>query len=556
MRCLMQWDFAEDALVIEGDPAEEIRRQEGYIGVYLPKMQRTIFVNNTAGEATFVYKGKLEMEKFIRHGKQWLEFHLYEIDLYQDNIPWREKDIYAALLSGTDNLHEQVAIQDMQEARDDILRASFLEVYANLPPEEQNMITRAANSYVQRAKKYPHFPKSYVGLITLFGWDPTCMEWWYVKALLEGMGDDYLKKWEALHEIQKYTKEEFMQFYWDLPPEEQKCITSSAGSYFKRAKKYPKVQRTYESLIPFLWGEPRCQEGGYVEVLLEETVEEQVTYLQNRDKEQLQPKLTKEEFILFYNEFLDDEEKKNLSSSRRYEKWAPQYSEIPQSYRGLISLLEGDPTCQSWDHIKALIAGTAAEYLVKREKEKALPKFTKEDFIKQYITLPEEERVMISSSDTTYRKRAKAHPKFPQGYFQLILLFGGNPKCLEWAYIKVLLEGTAEEQAAYIHRREKRKLEKITTKDAFLSFYDTLSPEEKAIVVGNGNHYNRRAQAYPIPTCQQSLIRLLNGNPKCREWAQVKVLLEGTLEDRITYIQDREKRSSRQTKKREKALVE
>ncbi|HMT27356.1 MAG TPA: hypothetical protein PKD96_03560, partial [Candidatus Absconditabacterales bacterium] len=64
--------YTDDLFSMTGDMREGMMREQSYIYLAIPRLDRTIFINNSYGEATYVYRGVLKKEESIVKGKKIL----------------------------------------------------------------------------------------------------------------------------------------------------------------------------------------------------------------------------------------------------------------------------------------------------------------------------------------------------------------------------------------------------------------------------------------------------------------------------------------------------
>jgi hypothetical protein len=405
-------------------------------------------------------------------------------------------------------------------------KQEFIDFYNQLPEEDKKMIFSGIKKYIKIIKKYPNIPKSRDWLVILLWGNIKCEQWWYIKALIEWTWDKYFENRESINNKKIKTKQEFIDFYNQLSEEDKTIVFSSNDKYSKRAKNHPNIPKSYMWLIPLLWWSVKCLQWWYVQTLIKWNWDE---YLTNRERNiNKTDEEKKQEFIDFYNQ-LPKEDKKMIFGRISYIRLTQRYSNIPNTYRWLISLLWGNNKCVQWWYIKALIEWTWDKYLKNRESINNKKIKTKQEFIDFYNQLPEEDKTMIIDKTDTYEKRVKNNPNVPNTYRWLISLLWGNVKCLQWWYVQALIEWTWDD---YFKDRASINNKKIKTKQEFIDFYNQLPEEDKTMIISGINTYRKTAKKYPhIPKSYWWLVALLWGNITCEQWWYIQALIEWTWDD-------------------------
>jgi hypothetical protein len=139
----------------------------------------------------------------------------------------------------------------------------------------------SSRSYIELAKKYPNLPKSYLWLITLLWGNYKCLEWWYVKALIQWNWDLYFNNREIENNKKIKNKQEFIDFFNQLSDTDKNMILNY-NSYIELAKKYPNLPKSYRWLITLLWGNNKCTEWWYAKALIQWNWD---LYFNNREME-------------------------------------------------------------------------------------------------------------------------------------------------------------------------------------------------------------------------------------------------------------------------------
>ncbi len=89
--------YTDDLNVTIGNICSGIMRESSYAAVWIPRLSRTIFLNNEYGEATFVFHGFLPKEDFLSLGKDAiLEKHRGARIVFRDEGAWKS-DVGEAL---------------------------------------------------------------------------------------------------------------------------------------------------------------------------------------------------------------------------------------------------------------------------------------------------------------------------------------------------------------------------------------------------------------------------------------------------------------------------
>ena len=98
------WVLLSDILVSTWVLEKNMMREQSYVCVHIPKINKTIFVNNAFWEATFICDWIMEIHDFVTYWKNWLSKILYKIDFVnRDENLWINKVSKSLFTSVKDN---------------------------------------------------------------------------------------------------------------------------------------------------------------------------------------------------------------------------------------------------------------------------------------------------------------------------------------------------------------------------------------------------------------------------------------------------------------------
>ena len=400
-------------------------RNSGYYAIFVPKVNKTIFINYEYWEATYACNWLVSIEQMTTFWKKELQTRLNakKINFSESNINQWKYLIKQALWQNQENIN--ISTYDTQINKQ-IIAHQIREKYKSLPEENKLEIKKRISSrsvYENKKNRYwdeiervfgEKWMRTYDWLISKLLWDTktTCRSKDYILALFESeeKWKEFLEEWEKEQEEKMSTevidKDSLKKIYWSFSDEEKKLFhkyTSSQKTYkceklnelfsWKLQRKvFPKVLSTLIDLL--WWDSDSCMQHWYLEALLI-SEEEWQKYLERwneekkKNKEQNDKLRSKEtEIRKKFKELSNDEQKKvfkclsdeNLykedlsgaNSILRYLLWVWIWEEVPKSTRGFLGLLHWNAECRAQEYLYALFESQKAgkQYFDKRKKEK------------------------------------------------------------------------------------------------------------------------------------------------------------------------------------------
>ncbi len=280
-----KWIYTDDLYVAIGVNQKNQMREQSYLYIYIPRINKTILINNSYGEKTFIYNWYIQLNYFLGNTKIWIKNNenIVGVNFDYENITnWKSKmNYYLFEKQETDKplIWEKINVEKF------VKRQDFVDFYECLSDEEKNMAIKGAHEYEKLAENYPNIPKTYGWLIPLLWWTVKCWRWWYVEALLK-WDEEWKKYYEERKKINSKkirTREGFLDFYERLSEAERKMVVGSFAKYKELAKTYLNIPKSYEWIISLLWWNNKCLGWWYVEALLK-WEEEWKRYYEERKK--------------------------------------------------------------------------------------------------------------------------------------------------------------------------------------------------------------------------------------------------------------------------------
>jgi len=280
-----KWIYTDDLYVAIGVNQENQMREQSYLYIYIPRINKIILINNSYGEKTFIYNWYIQLNYFLGNTKIWIKNNenIVGVNFDYENITnWKSKmNYYLFEKQETDKplIWEKINVEKF------VKRQDFVDFYEQLPEAEKKMVIGSSDKYKELAKTYSNIPKTYVWIISLLWWKAGCFEWWYIEALLkwEEEWKRYYEKRKKINSKKIRTREGFLDFYERLSEEEKKMAIKGEYEYKKLLKNYPNISKTYGWLISLLWWKAGCLGWWYVEALLK-WEEEWKRYYEERKK--------------------------------------------------------------------------------------------------------------------------------------------------------------------------------------------------------------------------------------------------------------------------------
>jgi len=283
--------YDDDILIIHsGILKKDMMRENTYHAIYIPRINKTVFLNVWYGEASFVCDGEVSLEVMTTYWKEKLQTELWAIKIIfsEKNTQWWKNSFKNALLWEWWKVWEKVSKEKIKEIRKEINKEIKQRIIRKIYQDNESEIQQhfiSSTTYRERTKnlkwedkeKFGVFPISFDWLIWLLWWDIDCRQWEYVKTLLESRqaGEEYFKARKENKE-NKLTLEEFKKIYQDNESEIQQHFISSTA-YTERIenlkwedlKKFGRFPPGFGWLIWLLWWNTGCRQWEYVKALLE-----------------------------------------------------------------------------------------------------------------------------------------------------------------------------------------------------------------------------------------------------------------------------------------------
>jgi len=524
------WDLE----VFEWKNEKDIVRYTSYIAVKIPKLGKTIFINDREWESTFVCDKLVSEHDMITKSKKKFHEELWDA-FHSVNYSEKKKEQWKLTMI---NL---------------IFWSSFVrKIFQDNRGEIEQFFSNSEKYRVRQnskelEEKYQWFPKTFQSLIKLLWWDKKCSEWWYVQALLESeeKGNQYLVEKEK----NKLSAEEIREKFKSLDGEKINKRFSSDNTYRNNLKEIKKLfwewmPNSFKGLITLLGGDNKCSEWWYVQALLESEGKGN-EYLVEKEKNKLSAEEIREKFKSLDGEKIN----KRFSSDKTYRNNLKEIKKLfwewmPNTFNGLITLLGGDNKCSEWWYVQALLESEEKgnEYLVEKEKNK----LSAEEIREKFKSLDGDRIIKRFSSSDSYKNNLNEIKKLfwewmLNTFNGLITLLGGDNKRSEWWYVQALLE-SEEKGNQYLAEKEKNKLSAEEIREKFKSLDGEKINKRFS---SSGSYKNNLIEIKKLfwewmPNSFIGLITLLGGDKKCLEWWYLQALLESE-EKGNQYLVEKEK---------------
>ena len=98
--------YTDDLFVITWVNQLNQMREETYLYIHIPRINKTILINNGYGEKTFIYDGYIEVEYFLNTTKKWIKQNENIVSVnfdYEDSANWETKMRYYLFEKGKEN---------------------------------------------------------------------------------------------------------------------------------------------------------------------------------------------------------------------------------------------------------------------------------------------------------------------------------------------------------------------------------------------------------------------------------------------------------------------
>ena len=446
-----------DIIFFEWTNEKNALRYTWYVAIQIPKLKKTIFINNMKWEATFVCD-KLLSEEDMKKSKKRLSKELW--DAFH-SVSYLEDKKESWKLNMIDLIF-------WQEKWSQKFARYIREKYQKLDSSHRLKWFWSAHTYHDNIEEITQYfsnwmPRSRVWLISLLWgtkmwWDKIYQAAGYVQALLTSKenGNLYLVEWEENFETEE------KKFVKTIREKYQKLDDTLKSKWFASAKAFNTNKKeileyfwewtpiSFNWLIWLLWGNKTNLSWGYLQALLRSEADGN-QYLINWKEKIEQEKQESIRIIRSKYQLLDRVLKnKWFSCSNAYEDNVDEITEsfwtkMPKSRPWLISLLWGNNKCLNRDYVQALLESKekGEEYYNKWKENLENEQILK--IREKYNELNDIQKVKRFSSRKIYDKNFEEIKAYfwgliPKSREWLIRLLWGDRNCLSWWYMQALLK--------------------------------------------------------------------------------------------------------------------